>query len=750
MSNTTFTAIITATGTANQIIISAGENITVAIANNPILPGTAGFTAPSGTTAQRAGGPGTIRYNSTTSLTEITNDGIAWSPLNTAATSVDTVNGTAGRITSTGGTNPIIDIDAAYVGQASITTLGTITTGTWQATPVALLYGGTNAALVASNGGLIYSTATAMAVLATANNGTLITSAGGIPSISSTLPNAVQDNITRLGTIASIGTPLGGTFGGTGVNNGASTLTLAGNLSTVGAFAAVFNFTAGTNVTFPTTGTLSTTTGTVTSVSGTANRITSTGGATPVIDIDAAYVGQTSITTLGTIGTGTWAGTNVALNHGGTNAALVASNGGIFYSTATAGAILAGTATATQMLQSGASAAPAWSTTTWPATSTINQLLYSSAANVISGLATANSGTLVTSSTGVPSLLALGATQVLVGVSGATPAAGSIPGKNMVFNGNFLVWQRGAGGAASFAVPASTTQYTADRWQIITNATQASTIVQAAGATSGAFLAKIQRNSGQTGTATILFGTSLLRDMCIGTAGSVITLSFKALAGANYSATANALGVVVYSGTGTSDKAGINNAYTGSALAINQTATLSTTLTNFSFTSAALGATVTQLAVQFNFTPTGTAGVDDSFSVTDVQLELSPVQTPYERLSFGEELRRDKRFYQKTFDYASAPVQNVASNVGALFAIGQLVNVSFGVNWIFDGLMRTNAPSITTFSPNAGSANWSTNGTTPTAVVTQAGGSNVALSGTTSVTAGNGYFLHATAENDVT
>jgi len=37
--------------------------------------------------------------------------------------------------------------------------------------------------------------------LATANNGTLITSAAGVPSISSTLPIAVQDNITALGTI---------------------------------------------------------------------------------------------------------------------------------------------------------------------------------------------------------------------------------------------------------------------------------------------------------------------------------------------------------------------------------------------------------------------------------------------------------------------------------------------------------------------------------------------------------------------
>ncbi len=60
--------------------------------------------------------------------------------------------------------------------------------------------------------------------------------------------------------------------------------------------------------------------GTVTSVSGTANRITSTGGATPVIDIDAAYVGQTSLTTLGTVTTGVWNGTDIAVADGGTGA----------------------------------------------------------------------------------------------------------------------------------------------------------------------------------------------------------------------------------------------------------------------------------------------------------------------------------------------------------------------------------------------------------------------------------------------
>jgi hypothetical protein len=94
------------------------------------------------------------------------------------------------------------------------------------------------------------------------------------------------------------------------------------------------------------------------------------------------------------------------LSQGGTSAVLTANDGGIFYSNATTGAILAGTAVATRMLQSGLSSAPAWSTTTWPATSTINQLLYSSAANTVTGLVTGNNGLLVTGATGIPAILA--------------------------------------------------------------------------------------------------------------------------------------------------------------------------------------------------------------------------------------------------------------------------------------------------------------------------------------------------------
>lgn len=53
----------------------------------------------------------------------------------------------------------------------------------------------------------------------------------------------------------------------------------------------------------------------VIAVGGTTDRITVTGDA---IDISSSYIGQSSITTLGTIGTGVWQGTSVAAAYGGT------------------------------------------------------------------------------------------------------------------------------------------------------------------------------------------------------------------------------------------------------------------------------------------------------------------------------------------------------------------------------------------------------------------------------------------------
>lgn len=77
-----------------------------------------------------------------------------------------TVTGTANRVTVTNGDgvagNPIIDIASNYVGQSTITTLGTITTGTWNAGVMGVAYGGTGLNTLTSRG-IVFGNGTAAA-----------------------------------------------------------------------------------------------------------------------------------------------------------------------------------------------------------------------------------------------------------------------------------------------------------------------------------------------------------------------------------------------------------------------------------------------------------------------------------------------------------------------------------------------------------------------------------------------------------
>lgn len=330
---------------------------------------------------------------------------------------------------------------------------------------------------------------------------------------------------------------LSGTRGGTGVNNGASTITLGGSLTTSGAFASTFTMTGVTNVTFPTSGTLATTAGTVSSVSGTTNRITSTGGTTPVIDISASYVGQSSITTLGTITTGVWTGTNIALANGGTNATLTASNGGIVFSSASALGILSGTATASQVLLSGANTTPAWSVAVFPsaiasggkimrsdgstgwtaagftmaASFAANTIVFAASSNNLSGLATANSSSLVTNSTGVPAWSgAMTNGQIILGSTGATPTAATLTAGTGISitngAGSVTVASTGLGSVVWNDVSGTTQSAAVNQGYIISNASQTTVSIPATAAEGSVFSVAgkgaagwiLQMNTGQT------------------------------------------------------------------------------------------------------------------------------------------------------------------------------------------------------------------------------------------------------------
>ena len=123
-------------------------------------------------------------------------------------------------------------------------------------------------------------------------------------------------------------------------------------------------------------GTLSWVDNGVISISGTTNRITVTGTSNAVIDIAATYVGQTSITTLGTITSGTWNGSIIGGTYGGTGVNNGSSTITIAGNLSTASALSIGTA------------------------ATVNQLFYTSATNTLSGLTNQINSGLLTDGSG--------------------------------------------------------------------------------------------------------------------------------------------------------------------------------------------------------------------------------------------------------------------------------------------------------------------------------------------------------------
>jgi hypothetical protein len=78
------------------------------------------------------------------------------------------------------------------------------------------------------------------------------------------------------------------------------------------------------------------------------------------VKISDTYAGQTSITTLGTIATGTWAATTIAVNHGGTGLTSYAIGDLIYASGTTTLSKLADVATGNALISGGVGVAPSW------------------------------------------------------------------------------------------------------------------------------------------------------------------------------------------------------------------------------------------------------------------------------------------------------------------------------------------------------------------------------------------------------
>jgi hypothetical protein len=275
-----------------------------------------------------------------------------------------------------------------------------------------------------------------------------------------------------------------------------------------------------------------------------------------------------------------------------------------------------------------------------------------------------------------------------------------VAGKNLILNGGFDIWQRGT------SVPfGAVSGRGADRWVIVRAGWSGGATMsrQASGLTGIQYCARVQRDSGNTGTGYIAITQTLEVVNCIPYQGRVVTFSFYARAGANYSNNGtNSLTYGLYTGTGAEQNL-TDFGFTGQVASIFGGAALTTSWQRFSYT-ATLGSSITQIGAAFSCdVPVGTAGANDYFEITGVQVEATSAATPFNRLggSIQGELTACQRYFQTSFPFGTAPANNVAP--GMIFV--QIPSNGMSNAVMFPVPMRA-TPSFATYNPYDNNSSW--------------------------------------------
>ena len=317
---------------------------------------------------------------------------------------------------------------------------------------------------------------------------------------------------------------------------------------------------------------------------------------------------------------------------------------------------------------------------------------------------TATTGTITAATSGATTAYVVTNTFVVgqyVTVTGMTPTTLNGAGVVTVASGTGFTISAttsgvfSAGGTATgspyIALAASSSNiYTSDRWTTTTVTNQAVTVSrQPTSDTTNLpniqYCLRYQRNSGQTGTGQLYIAQSLETANSIPFAGKQVTFSFYARAGANYSAASNALVVNIWSGTGT-DQNRLVVAYTGDTTIVSSPVTLTTTWQRFTVTGT-VSSSATELATAFSYIPVGTAGANDYYEVTGVQLEMGSVATNFSRA--GENIQWELAACQR-YCYQVAGTGSSFSIIGTGFT----ASTTSGITYSFLPVTMRTQPTI--------------------------------------------------------
>jgi hypothetical protein len=216
--------------------------------------------------------------------------------------------------------------------------------------------------------------------------------------------------------------------------------------------------------------------------------------------------------------------------------------------------------------------------------------------------------------------------------------------KNKLINGALSFWQR----ATTYTATPSAVAYGApDRWAFYsTTSITASRSTDVPSGQGFQYSLRLQRPAAASTTNSIVALQVIESVNMLDLAGKTVTVSFWAKAGANFSAASSQMVSAVLTGT-VADQGSASGlgGWTGVATAGSSSPFITSTWTRYSY-SAVVASNALEMDVYFQFTPTGTAGADDSIYITGIQLEKGSQATSFDWRDYGRELAMCQRYYE--------------------------------------------------------------------------------------------------------
>jgi len=290
--------------------------------------------------------------------------------------------------------------------------------------------------------------------------------------------------------------------------------------------------------------------------------------------------------------------------------------------------------------------------------------------------------------------------------------AAVVTGKNALINGDFAVAQRGTSFTSATTPANSDDTYLLDRWTLLSDGndvvdvTQSTTVPTAPGALTSIAL--------DVETVNKKFGIIQFIEQknCNGLIGATCTLSFKMKVSATTKLDNIKAAIIAWDGTAdtvTSDVVSAWNAEdTNPTLVANWTyentpvnLVPTTSFATYSVSAAVDTASAKNIAVMIWSDVTDTT-LGDFVYITDVQFEVGAAATSFERLSFDRVVEKCERYFEKTYDLATAP--------GTVTDAGKIRHsdpISGGQFYNQFSVRKRATPTVVLYSPATGaSANY--------------------------------------------